>query len=272
MEELNREGNENVTPEPVMTSGGNDAVVVIEETVVIATPETMLKPSLTERFPFLANKPLLLATSIAILLLAGAGYYVYIDKYFHGGTVAVVNGERIYLNELNENFELVKRSASLQGYDVTDAEFVSQVRAQALDVLIQNTLVSTAAKKAGVTVSNDEVKVKLDELIAQVGGDEALTGRLGELGLDRAKFEANVEERLLADKYIESVTDIEDITATDDEINALLATIPKDGPNLPPADVLRDEAKQQIVSDKQQKLITDLLQKLRDEAKIETRI
>ncbi len=213
------------------------------------------------------NTKVLVAVAIAVILLGGAGFYAY-TMNTTGGTVAVVNGKKIYQNELNESIALIEQTATSQGADITDPTVIAEIRSQALDVLVNNTLIMTAADDAGFSASDEEIGAKYDELVTQLGGAEQLATRMGEIGLTEKKLKQNIAERIVADKYIESVTTIKDLKVSDIEVAEFIKTLGDDS-NLPPLEEIRPQIEAEILSQKQQQLVVDLLKKLQDEGTVE---
>jgi hypothetical protein len=72
---------------------------------------------------------------------------------------------------------------------------------------------------------------------------------------------------MLADNYIQSVTDIENLTVTDAEITEFLSQFPKE--ELPPLEEIRTEVEGQIIQQKQQAILTTLIADLRSKSDIE---
>lgn len=222
--------------------------------------------------PFYKRNPLLTAIVVAVVLLASAGHYVYVNTYAGGGTVAVVNGMRIYAEELDESVLLFEQSAAAQGADITDATLKTQLRMQALEVLINNALIITASKEEGFTASTEARDAKYAELVIELGGEAQLTARIAEMGLSKEKLEDNIDERILADQYIESQTTIEDASVSEEEVLAFIKTLGETNKNLPPLEEIRPQVEAQIVSQKQQQIVMDLIERLRGEATIDMSI
>jgi peptidyl-prolyl cis-trans isomerase SurA len=251
---------ENPTPEMVETSVQSPSS---EEgsvsTTEVSTPTT----------PFYKNTQLMVSLLVALVILLGAGYYVY-STQAKGGVVAVVNGEKIYRDALNENIERMQQGAVQQGMDITDPALQSEIQTQSLQILIDNALLMKAASDIGITASEEEIQEKYEELIAQTGGEEALNALLVEANLTIDELKENIEERVIIDKYFEEVSDIEGVTITDEEITEFLSAF--DPADLPPLEEIRPQVEAQIRSQKQQEIVDTILQDLRDNAEIEQKI
>lgn len=215
--------------------------------------------------PWYKNTKLVVAIIVALILLGGSGLYAY-TMYATGGTVATVNGKKIYQKEFNESVALIQQNATLQGVETTPTD----LNAQALEVLINNALLITAAEGAGFEVTDEDIQKKFDELTTQLGGAEALTAKMLEVGLTEEKLRQNIAERILSDLYIESVTGIEDLSVSDEEVAEFIKTIDVGDAELPPLEEIRPQIESTILTQKQQQIVTDLLTKLRSEATIDS--
>lgn len=126
-----------------------------------------------------------------LVLAAAAGYYKY---FLPQGIAAVVNGEQIRLTELEA--EVGRTAASPAAVD-------SRLRYQVLNSLITERLVLQEAKKAGVTVSGEEVVTALAAARKASGQDDAEFDRqtAARYGSRRA-FEDLFARRLLVNKFL----------------------------------------------------------------------
>ncbi|HEX4798916.1 MAG TPA: SurA N-terminal domain-containing protein [Candidatus Paceibacterota bacterium] len=216
------------------------------------------------------NKQLLTAVVVALILIGGAGYYLYDSKYKDGGVVAIVNGEKIYKVALDENIARMQQAATQQGVDISDATIQQKIQDESLQILIDNIILMSAAEKEGLAATEEEVKAKYDELVAQVGGEEEFKKLLEEAQLTHDELMKNIRERVIIDAYFAKVTDIENITVSDEEITEFLSAYPKE--DLPPLEEIKPQVEAQIRNQKQQELITGILEKMRSEASIKKNI
>lgn len=246
---------EEVTPtETVHTDTGSEDAVVPQATV-----------------PFYKKNALFISIAVGIVLILGAGSFVYISS-MNGPVVAKVNGVKIYQTDYDKSKVLIEQSAKMQGADITDPSIQSEIKTQTLNVLIENMLILSAAKEAGITYTEAEVQTKYDDLVTQLGSKEELEKQMTNLGLTKEKIESNIRERIIADKYIESVTDIKSVSVSDEEIDEFLKTIDTKQKGVPPMEELRPQVKDQILSEKKKQVVANLIKDLREKAKIETLI
>lgn len=230
-------------------------------------------PVTVEASPTKSNKALIIAVGIALLVLLGAGgYYFYTQKMDKGNVVALVGDAKIYEKDYLESATLIEQNAKAQGADLNDEAIKTEIKTQALDILINNQLLLAAASSANIASNDEDVQKKYDELATQLGGPEALTTEMTKVGLTEEKLRSNIRERVIADKYIESVTDIENVKVSDEEIADFVKTVTEGGQELPPLEQIKPQIQQQILGQKQQQIVTDLLAKLRSETTVDVKI
>lgn len=207
---------------------------------------------------------------IVLLVLGGAGYYVYANQFAHGGVIGTVDGKKIYRDDFDQTVRTIEEGARQQNIDTTDASIRAEIEKQAFQTVVDNTILRNAAKAAGATATKEEVQAKYDELVAQVGGQEELTRQLAEIDLTDADLRKNIEDRVLVDNYLVMTTDIETLTVTEEEITAFLASI--DTTDLPPLEEIRPQVEAQVLMQKQQQLLAQLMEDLRSKAVVENKM
>lgn len=222
------------------------------------------------------NTKLIGAIVLAILILGGAGFYVYKNQYYQGGVVATVNGTKIYRNEYDKNIARMEEGAMQQGANVTDPAIQEQMKKQVLQSLVDNILLISTAKEAGITVTDDEVQAKYDELVKQIGGEDALKKQLESIKLPIEELRSNIRDRVLVDKYFAKVADIKSITASPEEVKAFYQTLLSQNASgttpLPPFDEIKSQLEQQVINQKQQEAITKIVEDIRSKATIVEKI
>jgi hypothetical protein len=248
-----------------------DGVVETAQTVPAPTADPMPVAEAAPRTPWYKN-PVLISSILAVALVGGAGWWYYGQHIREGGIIATVNGAPIYQNDFDEAARIVRENAAANGVDVESAEAVQAIKDQVLQNLIENALLTGAAKDAGITVSEEAASEVYANIVAEVGGAEALAARIAEMGITEAKLQANVRERILVDDYLESVSEIESVTVSDTEVEAFLKENVPEGTELPKMEDLRPIIESEIIKRKQRQIITDILTSLRENAEIDIRI
>jgi hypothetical protein len=202
----------------------------------------------------------------AILLIALA-YFVYTTMTME--VAAVVNGEKIAQSKVDENVAMMTKSAELQGIDVADPAIALEIKTQALDNLINNELLLSAARAHGLSANEAAIQSAYETLVTEVGGEEELKSRMETVGLTVDTLMGNITDRLVVDQYIEAVTDIETVAVSAEEVSAYVDSISADGVALPPLEEIAPQIEASILAQKQQGIVDELIAKLRSEATIE---
>jgi parvulin-like peptidyl-prolyl isomerase len=107
---------------------------------------------------------------------------------------ATVNGEVIPLVEFNEELQRFKSAQSELGSTVSDAQAATTV----LDDLIAQVLLAQGAKQAGFVVEDALLQERIDKLIGQVGGEEALNKWLTDHGYTPESFREALRRSIAA--------------------------------------------------------------------------
>ncbi len=126
-----------------------------------------------------------------VILAGGIGYYKY---FLPQGIAAVVNGEEIQLSELDG---AVRREQGVSG--ATEPRF----RYQVLNTLITERLVLQEARKAGMTVPQQEITAAVAEAQKSAGLNEnAFEHEVAARYVNLRNFEDQLARRLLINKFI----------------------------------------------------------------------
>jgi len=179
--------------------------------------------------------------------------------------VATVNGEEISGTEFLEFFTRQKTLLGESQAEVSEDTLKQQV----LDLLISKKILLQKVEEAGVVLTDEDLDAQLAQIKSQFPDDQAFTDALSGQGFTQESFTDALREDLVIQKYIDSQVDVSSITVTEEEIQAEydLAITKQD--NLPGIDVLGDPIKAQILQQKQQQLVTQLIEKLKSESSIE---
>jgi len=183
--------------------------------------------------------------------------------------VARVNGQEIIYKDYQERVKEVANAATAQGLDPTDETLAAQISDQAITALINSQILLQNSIEAGITVSDEQIEESYQRAADQLGGEEALQSALQELGFTEEELRADIKEQLLIDAYVQSETDYQNFTASDEEIDSYYAEVSEGNEEVPPLEEVRDLISSQILTEKQQAAINELVQSLRAEAEIE---
>jgi len=127
-------------------------------------------------------------------------------------SVAAVNGEYVTLAEFQAELARYKSAQSALGVTVSEEEANKVV----LEDMIAQVLLSQAAREANFTVTESDLKSRMDSLTESVGGAEALSAWQSSHGYDASSFQValkrSTEAAWMRDKIIADVpTSVEQI-------------------------------------------------------------
>lgn len=294
-----------VTPEVDVTTPATEAVSEpVAETssaaeVTDAVTATTITPDVVEVAAVAA--PVLPAASMRnqlikqygiaalIVLIMGAGLMYMLEqqgridtKVFDSLTTlvnpepsaATVNGVKISLADFEKNRTQLTQAAEQQGNDTTNETIVSEIKTQALDLLINTELLRQAAGNAGVVVTPEDIDARYEEIKAGLGSEEELISRMAELGITTESLRKDIEGEILIKTHLTAAIDTTTVTVSEEEIVAGYAQVSGGaaGAEVPPLDEVRPQLEAQLRFNKEQELINTYITELRDAASIEVLI
>lgn len=183
------------------------------------------------------REKIIVGTTIALILLLA---YLYKNGSL---VVAFVNGKPIFRHEL-------VRALS--------ARFGKQT----LDTIINETLIFEAAKKAGITISKEEITSKEQELLKKFGTEMSVETLLSLQGISKEDFDRQVSlelavEKTLGKNIIITEKDIDQFIAT----NTALLVATEEAK-------MRDEARFSLYDQKIGEMFQNWFFKLKEQAKV----
>lgn len=186
--------------------------------------------------------------------------------------VATVNGQDILAADLESGVTQLTQAAVQQGFDITDPEVQAEIQNQAIEMMINTTLLEQAAVANNITVEDDAINARVAELATAAGGQEALLERLAEFDIDEVRLRSDVTDELTIRALLETVLSGDTVTATEAEITAIYdnAVAASNGQPLPPLSEVSGQIEQQIRQTKEQEAVEAYLQGLRADADIVT--
>ena len=217
---------------------------------------------------FKKYKTIILGLS-AVIIIAGLAYTA--STFGINGdnnAVAKVNGEIILKSELQKRIDQDKQVAVSQGIDVSDPKVQEKVESKILEEIIDGKLLIQAAKEAGVKIGEDEINTEVDSIKKQIGGEKEFSAKLSEFGITEDEFRENILNQLTIQKYLLDKLDVSSVTATEEEIKEAYKQASDVQKNLPPLTEVKGQVKDQVIKDKQQKLVDEAIKSLRSKAEI----
>lgn len=186
--------------------------------------------------------------------------------------VAKVNGVSVARSDYENSMKQLRQMATMQGMDTSSPETEAELKAQALDTLVNSEILRQAAASSGITTTPEAVEERLSQIREGVGGPEMLAQRMAELGITEENLRRDIENEILIQDLFESALDFASITVSEEEIKALYDQVGGTGAGLPPLAEIRSDVEAQVKSNKEQGQIAEYLEQLRAEAEIEVLI
>lgn len=131
---------------------------------------------------------------------------------------ATVNGDEVAISEVEERYEAVKDNPQfaeqIQGED-GDA-FGEQVQAEILTGLIRSRLLHQGAEELGVELDEDAIDAKREEIVEEVGGEEAFEQVVAENNLTEETINSQLRDLAMQDLVAAELT--ADLEADEDAV------------------------------------------------------
>jgi parvulin-like peptidyl-prolyl isomerase len=260
------------------TAAGEGSVETVNQTAAptahsATAPETQAKSKTGMHIAAIVIVAVTLLIVLFMLEKEGRSSTGLFDSYFasqeSSATVAVVNGEEVTGKELNTSIQQFNQAALAQGVDTTNPDVVADIRNQALEVLVNTTLLKQAAQEQGIEVSDEATTERLETIESEIGGAEVLQSRIDELGLTRAELREDIQEEILIQTLLDGIFSEADVSVTDEEIQEVYDAAGGVEAGLPPLEEVREQIEAQVRGTKEQAVIDEYLGELKAEADIE---
>jgi len=185
--------------------------------------------------------------------------------------VATVNGTDIRAEDLSTSINQISATAQLQGIDIANPEVQSNIRAQAVDMLVNTELLKQEATERGITITDEDVQGRIDQLITEVGTQELLTERMTSLGIDDAMLRRDVKTELMIQALLDQEFVDVDMEISEEEIVGVYESAGGAAAGLPDIEEVRPQIMAQIEAGREQVVIDEFIATLRADATIEVR-
>jgi FKBP-type peptidyl-prolyl cis-trans isomerase (trigger factor) len=195
------------------------------------------------------------------------------DSYFAAQeariVVARVNGNEIRNSDLTTSIEQFNQAAVAQGVDISNPDIKSEIKSQALEVLVNTQLLKAEAIKRGIEVTPEQAAERLATIETEIGGADVLTERMEALGLNRERLQSDIRDEIMIQSLLDQVFAEAQITITDEEVQSVYEAAGGAAAGLPELAEVRPEVEAQIKSSKEQAAIDAFLSSLRGGANVE---
>ena len=116
--------------------------------------------------------------------------------------VAVVNEEELTGEEYNAALTSIQGQMQQMGQDPLSKESVEQVKVQALDMLVNQTLILQKAKESEIKASTSEIDEKYSLFEKQFGGEKEMKKALKSQNMDVKTFKEQIADSIIFEKYL----------------------------------------------------------------------
>lgn len=219
-----------------------------------------------------------LVTGLILLAALGGGAYYYQQSQNVDGeantemneAVAKVNGVEVERRNYEQSLEELTTAFSQQGLDVADAAVKAQMEEQALRGAVNKELLVQEAAKEGLTVSDEDVEIEYQKVVASVGGIEVLAVALNSMGRSEAELREDLKEQLIIDRFVKDKTKYEELSVSDEEIETYYNEVSTtNAGEVPPLEEVKEALRSQLLFQKQQQVVSEFIESLRATATIE---
>ncbi|MCD5381433.1 MAG: SurA N-terminal domain-containing protein [Candidatus Pacebacteria bacterium] len=183
--------------------------------------------------------------------------------------IAVVNGEKIVNSDLTTSIEQFSQAAAAQGVDISSPDALAEIRIQALDVLINTKLLKQEASDKGLSVTEEEATERLAAIETEIGGADVLAERMGSLGITVEQLKIDIRDELVIQQLLDVVFAEAEISVSEDDILEIYNNAGGEEAGLPPLKEVREQIEVQAKTNKEQAVIDEYLNDLKEGADIE---
>lgn len=179
---------------------------------------TVSIPVRTSRFSSPARLHAVALLAIVALLAACAP-----EEAASPDVAATVNGEDVPIADVQLRYDAVSENPQFAEQVEADetGEFEAQVQAEILTGLIRARLLAQGAEELGIELTDDDIEAKREEIVAEVGGEEAFEEVIETNNLTEDTVTSQLRDLALQDLVAEELT--ADLDVDDDEIEELYA-------------------------------------------------
>ncbi|KAB2329582.1 peptidylprolyl isomerase [Cytobacillus depressus] len=188
--------------------------------------------------------------------------------------VAIVNDKKILGSDYNSVLASTQRQMLQMGQDPTSKDAAEQLKNQAIDSLVGQTLLLQEADKKGYQASEADIKKQLDEMKKQFKTEKEFEAALKKSGMDMKTLETQIADDIKFKQYVEKDVVIGEIT--DEEIQKTYDQYAEQGKStgqeVPKLEEVKPQIKQSLQHQKQQEKLAQHVEELKKNVKIDIKI
>ncbi|MBY0537928.1 SurA N-terminal domain-containing protein [Patescibacteria group bacterium] len=277
-----------VVTEPTSTTATADEVVPTTDTTAVPA-EVVADTATNTPSGDSLKKQMIKQYGIAtvIILIIGAGLVYALEQQGRINTglfdkvsalvnpvpaAAIVNGTKISKADYDKNLTQLQTGATAQGIDVNNESIQSEIKQQAIDVLINTELLRQAAYSEGALVTDEQIEARYQEIVTSIGGEEQLAAKMVELGITEPALRKDIEGEILIQGHLSKAVDISKVTISEQELTDAYTQISgtaATGVTVPPLEEIKTQLEAQLKTNKEQELVNAYITELREAATIE---
>ena len=229
----------------------------------------------------------IIAVVLVLVAILGLTYIMEAEGRIHTGlfdkvnafadnyrAVAKVNNAKITKHEFNISVAQLSAAAVAQGADSKDQKVLDGIKKQALDMLVNTELLKQEAASRKIVVTDADIDTRLETLKKDVGGEDVLKQRMQQFGVDEKSLRHDISSELTIQALLDQVFKEKGVTVSDEEIKTFYDQAAAQGKkgDVPKLETVRDQIEKQLLSGKQQQVVTGYIEELRKKATIEVLI
>ncbi len=213
--------------------------------------------------------------TISLVVLAVAAWLVF--SYINS---PIDNNEETQVAENNQT-EIV---AEVNKTKISRADFERQVglfesgeeineeqRQFILNQMINNELFLQDAQKRGISAGSEEINSQYDEIVQQFESREQLTEALVDNNLTEESVKLDIADQIILQKYLEYVENSREFTANETEVNDYYERLKAEEPeDLASLEDIYEIIEEQVINDKINNVLEEIIEELRAKANIKT--
>ncbi|HET7579943.1 MAG TPA: SurA N-terminal domain-containing protein [Bacillales bacterium] len=184
-------------------------------------------------------------------------------------TVAVVNGEKIKGDKYNAVLKKMEMQYQQRGQNPTQGKLYQQVKKQAMDTVVGQTLLLQDADKKGYQPSDKKVNQQFDKFAKQFGGKKKFKKLLDKQNMTLGQYKKNMKKQIELNTYIRKEVPVK---VTDSEIKAAYQQYKASAKHPKKLDTLKPAIKSQLKQQKQGQKIAKIIDQLKKEGNIQVKI
>jgi len=215
------------------------------------------------------NNKNILGLVLVALVVFGSWYFLS-QNSVSGEVVAIVNGEKI----LNSEYQSLRSQISnQQGLDLAniDEKTSSELQKYVVDSLVSKVLLKQAVEKSDISVSDEDVKGRVETIKGQFEDNAGYEKALSDNGITEKDLLSQIKEEIAVQSYLEKELTLSSIKISDSEAKDAYDKV-AGTQEVPPFEEVKSQIENSLMQEKQMVLINGLIDKLKTSAEIEVLI